>query len=381
MPRRPPLACVLVCVTLPALAAPASATTLRAAAALSGLHVGAATGQVELAAGAATLVAAEFGSVTAENDMKWSVLEPAPGVRDWSRADALVTFAEANGMRVRGHTLVWGRSNGPPSWLEASLAASPDPSLALEDLMLGHIAAVAGRYAGRIHSWDVVNEPLAFSSASYDTSSPYYRHLGPGFVADAFRAARAADPGAKLYLNEVGTETNPAKFEGLLTLLEGLLAEGVPIDGVGLQGHFLARPNRADLTARLQAIAALGLEVEITELDLPLVLFGARPDPLAAQAAAYADVFSACLAVAACRGITTWGVTDAGSWLDDEPFFRSFAPNRPLLFDEQGSPKPAREAVVAVLLAVPEPGPAASLALGLLALAAHGRLRRRPRTS
>lgn len=365
MPKHLAAAVVLIA----GLAAPAAATTLREAAAIAGLHVGVATGTVELDAGAAGLVASEFDSVTAENDMKWSVLAPAPGTYDFARADGLVAFAEANAMRVRGHTLVWGRPNGPPSWLDAALAAAPDPSAALQDLMLNHIATVAGRYAGRVESWDVVNEPLAFSSGGFDTSSPYYRFLGPGFVADAFHAARAADPTARLFLNEVSAEGNVVKFQGLLGLVRDLLADGVPIDGVGLQGHFLtARPNRVVLTERLQAIAALGLDVEITELDIPLVLFGNEPDPLAAQAAAYVDVFSACLAVEACRGVTVWGVTDADTWLDSLAFFESFAPNRPLLFDENGLPKPAHAAVVA-LLAVPEPGTACALGLGLLGLA------------
>lgn len=353
--------------------APAGAITLREAAAIAGIHVGVATGPVELATGLDTLVAAEFDSVTPENDMKWSELSPAPGSYDFTRADALVAFAEANAMRVRGHTLVWGRPNGPPSWLDATLATAPDPGATLHDLMLDHIATVAGRYAGRIEQWDVVNEPLAFSSGGLDPSNPYYQWLGPSFLADAFHAARAADPTARLFLNEVAAENNPAKFAGLLALVEDLLADEVPIDGIGLQGHFLfSRPNRARLIGQFEAIAALGLEVEITELDLPLVLFANEEDPLAAQAAAYVDVFAACLAVANCRGITVWGVTDAGTWLDSLPILESFAPNRPLLFDEAGHPKPAHDAVAA-LLAVPEPSTGLGVGAALLGLAAWRR--------
>lgn len=354
------------------LAAPAAALPLRVAAAGAGIFVGAAANDFEIGTPVGDLLAREFASLTPENQMKWSALEPSRGVFDFGPADALVAFAESNGMRVRGHTLAWGTSNGPPGWLAGTLAAAPDPAALLRELMNAHVATVAGRWAGRIESWDVVNEPLATTSGAFDPSNLYTRYLGESYIGDAFRAARAADPSALLFLNETLVEANPAKFDALLALVDRLLAAGVPIDGVGLQGHFLTRPNRARLTAQLQAIADRGLAVEITELDLPLLIFSREADPLAAQAAAYADVFAACLAVARCRGITTWGISDADTWLDTQPLFEFFAPNRPLLFDESLARKPAHDAVVATLLAVPEPHTAAALALGLALL---GRLR------
>jgi endo-1,4-beta-xylanase len=356
-------------------AQPASATpqTLRQAAEAAGIYVGVATSPAELATGVDAIVARDFNSLTPENQMKWSELAPAAGVYDFGPVDALVDFAEANGMRVRGHTLVWGRPNGPPAWLGAELAAAPDPAAHLRDLMLDHIDTVAGRYAGRIESWDVVNEPLSITSGAVDPSNPYFQLLGEDYIADAFRAARAVDPSAKLFLNELGTERIPAKFAGLVALVEGLRADGVPIDGVGFQGHFLTRPNRAGLEAQLRAFAEMGLLVEITELDLPLVIFSLDADPLASQAQAYADVFAACLAVSACRGITTWGVTDAGSWLDTFELLQFFAPNQPLLFDADGLPKPAYEAVLRTLVAAPEPATHTQLllALGAIALCAQ----------
>jgi endo-1,4-beta-xylanase len=360
----------MVCGAPPGVATP---LTLRQAAAAAGIYVGAATSPAELASGVDAIVARDFDSLTAENQMKWSGVAPAPGVYDFGPADALVDFAEANGMRVRGHTLVWGRSNGPPVWLGADLAAAPDPAAHLRDLMLDHIDTVAGRYAGRIESWDVVNEPLAFTSGALDASNPYFRLLGEGYIAEAFHAARAVDPNAKLFLNEFATERIPEKFAGLVALVEGLLADGVPIDGVGFQGHFLTRPDRAALEAQLRTFAEMGLLVEITELDLPLVIFSRDVDPLASQAQAYADVFAACLAVSACRGITTWGVTDADSWLDDFDLLRFFAPNQPLLFDADGLPKPAYDAVLATLVAAPEPATLVQLTLGITALAIRAR--------
>lgn len=348
------------------------ACTLREAAARAGIAIGAAleAGQATLADPAGALVAAELSSVTPENAGKWQTLSPAPGVYDFAGLDAIVAYAEAHALRVRGHTLVWGRSNGPPAWLEAALAATPDPAAYLRALVREHAGTVVSRYAGRIESWDVVNEPLALFTGEPDPASPYQRVLGTGFIGEAFHAARAADPTARLFLNEIFTEFRDAKFDGLVALLRDLLADGVPIDGVGLQGHFgFGAPDRADLTAKLGALAALGLDVEITELDLPMLLFESAADPLAAQAAAYADVFAACLAVARCTGITTWGVGDGDSWLDRAEIFSFFAPNRPLLFDASLAPKPAYFAVREVLLAVPEPGPGVLLGLGAAALA------------
>lgn len=359
-----------------AASSPATAISLRDAAAAAGIHVGAAANSFEIGTPAGDLLVREFDSLTPENEMKWSQLSPAPFVYDFESSDALVAFAEANAMRVRGHTFVWGRPNGPTDWLAADLAAATDPAARLQALMLDQIATVGDRYAGRIHTWDVVNEPLVYASGALDASSPYFALLGETFLADAFRAARAADPYARLYLNETNTERLPGKFASLLALAEGLLARDVPLDGIGLQGHFLAAPRKADLLAQLRAIEALGLEAEITELDLPLLLFATSTDPLAAQARAYADVFSACLEVSACKGITMWGISDAHTWLDTQPFFEFYAPNQPLLFDAQGLPKPAYDAVLATLLAVPEPGTAAVVGLGLGALAIRRRARR-----
>ncbi len=360
-------------------AASAAPLTLRQAADAAGIYVGVATSPDELATDVAAIVAREFNSLTPENQMKWSALAPAPGVYDFAAADALVAFAEANAMRVRGHTLVWGRPNGPPSWLDAELAAAADPAAHLRDLMLDQIDTVAGRYAGRIESWDVVNEPLAFATGDLDATNPYFHLLGENYITEAFQAARAIDPGARLFLNEFGTERNPAKFEGLVALVERLLAGGAPIDGIGFQGHFLTRPNRAALEAQFRTFAEMGLLVEITELDLPLLLFSRDADPLASQAQAYADVFAACLAVSACRGTTTWGVTDANTWLDDFVLLQFFAPNQPLLFDADGLPKPAYDAVRATLVAAPEPATLTQLFLAVAALGLRARREKRAR--
>ncbi|MHC4521239.1 MAG: endo-1,4-beta-xylanase, partial [Planctomycetota bacterium] len=149
------------------------------------------------------VLAAEFNSLTPENALKWPELASAPGVYDFTVADALVDFAEQGGMRVRGHTLVWHRLNGIPSWLEAEVNQAPDPAARMRELLAEHIQTVVGRYAGRIESWDVVNEPLEALGAELDPDSIFLQTLGPGYIAEVFELAHQADPQAKLFLNEV----------------------------------------------------------------------------------------------------------------------------------------------------------------------------------
>lgn len=362
---------------LPAVAPPPPAgPSLRAAAAAAGLEIGAVASPADTLPGSAVgaILARDFSSLTPENHMKWSLLEPTPGQLDFASADAIVAFAEANGQRVRGHTLFWSRANGPPAWLEAEVTQAPDPAARLRALMQQHASAVVGRYAGRISQWDVVNEPLSFFDPVLDPENLYGRVLGESYLVEAFQLARAADPAARLFLNEIGVEGNPAKFQGLLALVQRLLGAGGPIDGIGLQSHFLFfPPDRAALETQIGGLAALGLDVELTELDIPLRLFAGEADPLAAQARAYGDVLAACLAVPRCSGITLWGVSDADSWLDDQPIFSLFAPNRPLLFDEALEAKPAWYAARDALLAVPEPSSALLVASGAALLAVRRR--------
>jgi endo-1,4-beta-xylanase len=322
----------------------------------AGLQVGvafdvgdqASTGQKQVAS-------REFTSVTPENSMKWQSLAPTPGAYDFGTADQLVDFALANEQRLRGHTLFWHRLNGLPSWIRSELDAASDPAARLRELMADHTAAVVSRYAGRIAQWDVINEPLGIVGGGFDPENIFYQLLGEEYLDLALLHAHAADPSAELFINETFTEFQPEKFDALLALAQRLLDRGAPLHGIGLQGHFFLRaPDEAILRDQLQRIAALGLKAEITELDIPLPLFDTTPDPLAAQAQAYADVFNACLAVTLCSGITVWGVDDAHTWLDSFAITAGNAPNRPLLFDEKLQAKAAYTAVVDALLdAVP----------------------------
>jgi endo-1,4-beta-xylanase len=279
------------------------------------------------------LAATQLTSVTPENAMKWDAVEPLRGGYDWARADALVAFARAHGQKVRGHTLVW--HSQLPLWL-INGKFSPDE---LKNLMVAHIAAEAGRYRGAVYAWDVVNEPFA-DDGSWRRSI-WYEAIGPGYVAIALKAARAADPDARLYINDYGVETAGPKMRALFDLVASLKRDGVPIDGVGLQSHFVAGAAPADLGAVMAEFAALGVDVAVTELDLRIRLPADKP-ALEAQAADYASVVRACRSTPRCVGVTTWGITDDRSWIPS--FFSGYGAALP--FDENYRPKPAVAAII-----------------------------------
>jgi endo-1,4-beta-xylanase len=312
----------------------ASRATLGAAAAGSGRYFGAAIDPGALDERPyRELAAAQLTSVTPENAMKWGSVEPQRGQYDWGEADALVAFAKAHGQKVRGHTLVW--HSQLPLWL---IDGGFSPA-EVKDLMVAHITAEAGRYRGAIYAWDVVNEP--FADDGQWRRSIFYDAMGPGYVAIALRAARAADPDAKLYINDYNVETDGPKMQALYDLVATLKRDGVPIDGVGLQSHFIGGEAPADFRAVLQKFTALGIDVAVTELDLRLRL-AADAHALTAQAADYASIVSACRSTPRCVGVTTWGITDDRSWVPS--FFSGYGAALP--FDENYQPKPAVEAIV-----------------------------------
>ena len=313
---------------------PADAPTLAAAAAVSGRYFGAALDPDAFDERAYSDVAArQLSCVTPENAMKWASVEPSRGQFDWSGADALVAFAKANGQRVRGHTLVW--HSQLPRWLSSG-SFSPDE---LKDVMIAHIATEAGRYKGAIYAWDVVNEP--FTDDGKWRPSIWYEAMGPAYVVTALRAARAADPGAKLYVNDYNVETDGPKMRALLALIAWLKAAAAPIDGVGLQSHFVAGAVPQDLQAVLRQFAALGVDVAVTELDLRVRL-PTTEAALETQAADYAEVVRACRATPRCVGVTTWGIADDRSWIPS--FFSGYGAALP--FDDNDRPKPAVGAII-----------------------------------
>ncbi|MBZ4020571.1 endo-1,4-beta-xylanase [Streptomyces purpurogeneiscleroticus] len=310
-----------------ALSGPAqAASTLGTAAAAQGRYFGAAVAANHL--GEAPYVStldAEFTSVTPENEMKWDAVESSRGTFTFDAADRIVAHARDKGMKVRGHTLVW--HSQLPGWV-GGLSATD-----LRTAMNNHITKVMQHYKGTIHSWDVVNEAFQDGSSGARRSSPFQDKLGNGYIEEAFRTARAADPNAKLCYNDYNTDGVNAKSNAVYAMVKDFKQRGVPIDCVGFQSHFNSNsPVPADYRQNLQRFADLGVDVQITELDIE----GSG----SAQATSYGNVVKACLAVSRCTGITVWGITDKYSWRSS---------GTPLLFDDNYGKKPAYYAVLSAL--------------------------------
>ena len=280
------------------------------------------------------ITAGQFSVLTPENEMKWQVVEPQQGVFNWTGADNIVNFAEAHGQRVRGHTLVW--HNQLPNWLTQGVANGTISDSQLRDLLHQHITTEVSRYRGRIWQWDVVNEMLTDSNPSQVNPNDFWvSHLGPGIIADAFRWAKAADRRAVLCYNDyniAGEDGSNAKFDAAFSMVQNMLAQGVPIDCVGDQGHLdLQYGFNPDLmTQDLQQYASLGLKVAITEADVrtfvettdsnqtPIVSpTDSTPSHTANPAAAdwYVGMLQSCLSVQACISFTVWGFDDSESWV------------------------------------------------------------------
>ncbi|MFJ2580885.1 endo-1,4-beta-xylanase [Kitasatospora aureofaciens] len=323
---------------LPTGQAGAAGTSLRSLAQARGIYFGASLAQSDLNNPSLTAVAGrEFGMLTPANEMKWDTTEPRPGSFDFAPGDRIASYARANGMRLRGHTLVW--HNQLPSWVRGL------PADQLRAAMRRHITAEAGHYKGQVYAWDVVNE--AFNEdGSFRTDDPFHNALGDGYIADALRTARAADPNAKLYLNDYNIEGLNAKSDAMYRLVKSLKSQGVPIDGVGFQAHFVVGQVPASLKANLQRFTALGVDVAITELDDRIQL-PANSAALARQAEDYAGVVRTCLAVPRCVGITQWDVGDPDSWIPGT--FPGYG--AATMFDNSYRPKPAYTASAAALAA------------------------------
>ncbi|GAA3752976.1 endo-1,4-beta-xylanase [Micromonospora maritima] len=297
-------------------------TTLRAAAAEKGRYFGAAVATGKLSDSTySTVLNREFNSVVAENEMKWDATEPQQGRFTYTGGDRLVSHARANGMSVRGHTLLWHAQQ--PSWAQG-LSGS-----ALRSAAINHVTQVATHFRGQIYAWDVVNEAFADGGSGGRRDSNLQR-TGNDWIEAAFRAARAADPGAKLCYNDYNTDGINAKSTGIYNMVRDFKARGVPIDCVGFQSH-LGTTIPGDYQANLQRFADLGVDVQITELD---VTTGGN------QANIYGTVTRACLAVSRCTGITVWGVRDCDSWRGSD---------NALLFDCAGNKKAAYTSVLNAL--------------------------------
>lgn len=307
------------------------ADSLRAEAANIGLRIGTAVNTDLLGSNSAytDITANQFSTVTPENVMKWQLVEPTQGTYDWSAADRLVAFAEANHQLVRGHTLVW--HSQLPDWLTT---AAPSMSAdQLREILHKHITDEVTHFKGKIWQWDVVNE--AFNGDGTLRNSIWLQKLGPGYIADAFRWAHEADPQAKLFYNDYSIEFTGPKSNAVYAFVKDLKAQGVPIDGVGFQTHLDTKYPLPDLQNNLQRFADLGLDVAETEVDVRTTLPVTATEQ-SAQVAAYDQTLEACIAVRACISYTVWGFGDAYSWVPGV-FQGEGAAN---IYDENLQPKP-----------------------------------------
>ncbi|MFF0477729.1 endo-1,4-beta-xylanase [Streptomyces sp. NPDC004284] len=283
------------------------------------------------------LLGSEFGQTTPGNAMKWETTEPRRGVFDFTAAEEVMAFAKAHHQKVRGHTLVW--HNQLPAWLTRGTWTAAE----LRAVLKNHIQTEVRHFKGRVIHWDVVNE--AFNEDGTYRESLFSRTLGPGYIADALRWAHEADPHAKLYLNDYNVDGIGPKSDAYHTLIKQLKADGVPVDGFGIQGHLALQYGfPADVRQNMQRFADLGVEVAVTELDIRMNL-PATPSTLATQATWYADYVKACLEVEKCVGVTVWDYTDKYSWIP------SVFPGEgaALPYDENLAPKPAYHAIRKVL--------------------------------
>ncbi|AUG81869.1 1,4-beta-xylanase [Kitasatospora sp. MMS16-BH015] len=331
----------------------APSDSLRALGAKQGLRIGTAVDMALLGSDQAyTRIAADqFSVVTPENVMKWEAVEPTRGSYDWKAADQLVRFARQHGQEVRGHTLLW--HNQLPAWLTTGVSDGSITDAQLREILHRHITEEVGHFRGKIWQWDVANEVF---SNSWDAALPnglnskdfWVQHLGEDVIADAFRWAHQADPKALLFYNDyniAGQDGTNAKYQAVHDYVAKLRAQGVPIDGIGEQGHldtqygFDAQRFQADL----QGYGDLGLKTAVTEADVRTFVNNATDQvptsPLAelAQPYEFSEMLKGCQLVRQCISFTAWGVYDGDSWIPGTFAGEGYG----LLYDAKYQPKAA----------------------------------------
>lgn len=292
------------------------------------------------------LIVDQFNSVTAENAMKFEQLHPSQHEFRWSAADELVNFAREKGMRVHGHTLIWAAKN--PKWVKEFKG----DRVAWQNLLRTHIQTIINHYKVNVHSWDVVNE--AFTEEGTLKKSVWLEKLGPEYIELAFRYAHEADPEALLFYNDYGHEYGGKKLNAILKMVGDFKRKNVPIHGLGLQTHIVARIPEKNIRYGITAASKSGLLIHISELEISVKYNKPKAflldNQLAQiQAQKYKAVFEAYAAIPKSQqfGITTWNVGDR------DAFRNSGSKNRdhPMMFDYEYQPKPAFNAVVESLKA------------------------------
>ncbi|MEH7490710.1 endo-1,4-beta-xylanase [Neobacillus niacini] len=285
------------------------------------------------------LLKKHFNSITAENDMKFMEIQPAEGQFTFEKADQLAAFAKGNGMKMRGHTLVW--HNQTPDWV----FENADRETLLQR-MKKHINTVMNRYKGTIFCWDVVNEAVTDEGPELLRPTKWLEIIGEDYIEKAFEFAHEADQDALLFYNDYN-ESNPEKREKIYKLVKSLVEKGVPIHGIGLQAHWnLVNPSLEDIRTAFERYASLGLKLHLTELDLSVFNFEDKrtelteptSEMLELQAERYQQVFQFLKQYREhITSVTFWGAADDYTWLSDFPV--RGRKNWPFLFDENHQPK------------------------------------------
>ncbi|HEY9666149.1 MAG TPA: endo-1,4-beta-xylanase [Coleofasciculaceae cyanobacterium] len=326
----------------PAPAAETSGPSLRSLAQKRGIDIGTSVdwGPFTNDPNYRAVIAREFKILVPENAWKFEFVHPTRDRYEFGQVDALINFARDNNMEVRGHPLVWHYSL--PKWINEGNFSRDE----LIEILRTHIKTLVGRYRGQIPVWDVLNEAINRDGSLRDTI--WLRNIGPEYIDMAFRWAHEADPQAKLFYGEYMIEEINLKSDGVYTLVSGLLQRGVPINGVGIQGHLGLSylPNLDSLTQNFERFNQLGLEIQFTELDMKILDGqGTWEERLAKQAKAYGDLFRVCLRAKKCTQILMWGFTDRYTWIANTTGEKDV----PLIFDEAYRPKPAYNAIKDVL--------------------------------
>ena len=318
---------------------------------------------------AIALVEKQFNSITPENILKWEEVHPEPNRYNFEAVDRYVAFGEKHKMHIIGHTLVWFHQT--PDWVFQDESGDQISREVLLGRMKDHIFTVMGRYKGRIHGWDVINEAIAADGQF--RKNKWLEIIGEDYILKAFEYARQVDPNVQLYYNEYDFEL-PSKCEGVIRLIKNLQSKGVHIDGIGIQGHwFLDYPHIEDIEYYILALSSLGIKLMITEMDVGVLPYypvdskvvdissfdletqkkfnpysDVLPDSIQEDLAKrYAELFSLFLKHRdKFSRVTFWAVHDGQSWRSYLPI--SGRADYPMLFDHHCKPKPAFDAVVKI---------------------------------
>lgn len=318
--------------------------------------MGVAVNASDLKGATADFILKHYNSITPENAMKMGPIHPEENRYFWRDADSIVNFAQRHGIGVRGHNLCWHEQT--PNWMFKNADGGQVSKEVLLQRLKDHIYTVAGRYKGKIYAWDVVNEVIDDDSTRFLRNSQWYQICGEDFIVKAFEYARQADPNAKLFYNDYNTE-RPEKMERLYRLMKKLVDAKVPIDGVGLQAHWsIYEPSEKELRTTIEKMASLGLEVQITELDMSVYPWEKErrqkrqgesdtltPELEQKQIEQYSKVFKIFREHKKnITNVTFWNISDRYTWLDGYPV--PGRKNYPLLFDTNLQPKKAYWEVV-----------------------------------